>query len=584
MTNSASSTDAFPALTHSGSMHKLPSIVSDGGVPLDSAIAPQSPGSHASSPLTKTQMTMPALASSGSMSQTNLNEGLGASLLPTTNSGSNLAINEIKNAAPNNNRRRASVAVWADPRLMQISQQKLSAVASPQGSLSNLGGSISTLPSRFSNKSDQDTQRTFANVQHGPDSDAVRKVREEKAIYHILKFLDFKSVFSLRRVSKAWFKAARDRRLCQTLDLSPYNKKISNEVLDCIFNFYGMDVIHLILRQCWQVTDKGLALIGDRAKNIQTLDLHSCWDLTQAGISALCKNCNNLKTIDLSNCRKVDDTCIHNILSNHRTLESLSFSYCKPLSNNTMLFISQFCPRLRKLNLQRCTGIGDSGFQHWSRVQFKHLHELNLSDCSFLTDIAVALICQSCTYLTSLNLSFCCSLTEASILQISNSLAWLESLDISFCGAAISDNSLLVLSKALPPPLSPQNILASFAFEQDRITGLLTDKSAGPSAFAASSISSVATTMTTANAPPPGRCVLKRLSVRGCVRITLHGLQEFIDRDSSLEVLNASNCPNVNIKSLQNYIANRNLSISLIENGSLDVNPLPSPHNRRSTC
>ncbi|KAI9361587.1 hypothetical protein DFJ73DRAFT_793196 [Zopfochytrium polystomum] len=117
------------------------------------------------------------------------------------------------------------------------------------------------------------------------------------------------------------------------------------------------------------------------------------------------------------------------------------------------------------------------------------LHELILSDCSFLTDAAITSIALSCPHLTVLSLSFCCALTEAFAAPLSAHCPRIRGLDVSYCGAAVTNASLSTLATGL----------------QD----------------------------------------LERLSLRGCVQITTEGVVASLGPLTALRMVNLSQCRNV---------------------------------------
>jgi Leucine Rich repeat len=77
------------------------------------------------------------------------------------------------------------------------------------------------------------------------------------------------------------------------------------------------------------------------------------------------------------------------------------------------------------------------------------LEELNLNDCSYLTDKTVKVLGQKCPKLTNLHLSFCCSLTEDFASYLVDGCPFITMLDCSYCGNAITDSSLFVISQGL---------------------------------------------------------------------------------------------------------------------------------------
>ncbi|KAL6946960.1 hypothetical protein ACO0QE_001816 [Hanseniaspora vineae] len=131
------------------------------------------------------------------------------------------------------------------------------------------------------------------------------------------------------------------------------------------------------------------------------------------------------------------------------SLHSLTVRHCKGITDLSLKHISQYAfSRIKHLDLTRCTGITDKGFQSWKSagVIFQNLHTLILSECVFLTDEAIFNITAICPFLKVLNISFCFSITDAGLDVICFGLQQLEQLDVSFCGRAVSNASLLSIS------------------------------------------------------------------------------------------------------------------------------------------
>jgi len=126
---------------------------------------------------------------------------------------------------------------------------------------------------------------------------------------------------------------------------------------------------------------------------------------------------------------------------------------------------------------------------------FPKLKELYLSDCTFLTDAAIVALSPNMPRIEVISLSFCCALTDLAIEALLDSCAYLRKLDLSFCGSAVSDASLYQLAQL--------------------------------------------------DAQEPGRYTLEELEIRGCVRVTEHGVREIIKQCPNLRRLNVSSCSGI---------------------------------------
>ncbi|GMG25680.1 unnamed protein product [Ambrosiozyma monospora] len=223
------------------------------------------------------------------------------------------------------------------------------------------------------------------------------------------------------------------------------------------------------------------------------------WNISAMAIMDLSVVGRELDEIDLSNCRKVRDDVIERLIGYKQDssrfgcskLAQLNLSYCKYLTDKTMLhFAINASDRLISLNLTRCTTITDNGFALWSQVKFPLLTKLILRDCTFISDNAIRSLANACPNLEELDLTFCCVLTDNSLAILYLHCKCLRILNMSFCGSAVSDNSLVSVSR-LP--------------------------------------------------------LLEKLIITGCIRVTRQGVDMLLSTSKTIKYLDLSQCPRANI-------------------------------------
>ncbi|PQE20273.1 cyclic nucleotide-binding domain-containing protein [Rutstroemia sp. NJR-2017a BBW] len=242
------------------------------------------------------------------------------------------------------------------------------------------------------------------------------------------------------------------------------------------------------------------------------------WDITANAVLEMANTAKDLEEIDLSNCRKVSDNLLARIVGWVVTepvapavsarqkagtyippvgtvvgcpkLRRLTLSYCKHVTDRSMAHLAVHAhQRLQSIDLTRCTTITDGGFQHWSIYKFARLERLILADCTYLTDNAIVYLTNAAKGLKELDLSFCCALSDTATEVLSLGCPQLQSLKLSFCGSAVSDSSLRSIGLHL--------------------------------------------------------LELKRLSVRGCVRVTGIGVEAVVEGCTKLELFDVSQCKNL---------------------------------------
>ncbi|KAH9894709.1 cyclic nucleotide-binding domain-containing protein [Xylariomycetidae sp. FL2044] len=351
----------------------------------------------------------------------------------------------------------------------------------------------------------------------------------------IFRHLDLAEIIGLRQLSSYWRKMlVTSPKLCRHVDLTPYNRWVTDEVLiNVIAPFLGPRPASVDVSNCFHITDEGFsALWKVCGKNVKVWRMRSVWDVSANQILEMSDNAKGLEEVDWSNCRKVGDNLLARVVgwvvpdhppqitkqvvisgsnARHRgqkpqtqtvalpppgtvigcsKLKRLNLSYCKHITDRSMAHMAAHaCSRLQSLSLTRCTSITDAGFQAWAPYRFTSLTNLCLADCTYLSDNAIVALVNAAKALTHLDLSFCCALSDTATEVVALGLPRLRELKMAFCGSAVSDNSLACVALHLND--------------------------------------------------------LECLSVRGCVRVTAVGVESLLDGCGRLVRLDISQCRNL---------------------------------------
>lgn len=360
----------------------------------------------------------------------------------------------------------------------------------------------------------------------------------------IFQHLELLDLMRLRLVSMHWHNLLTTcPDILHDLDLSKHNRHITDDVLrDIIVPFAGSRPKDIDMSNCFHVTDDGFKILAEACgEGSKMWKMKSVWDVSGPAVLALVDKAKHLEEIDLSNCRKVGDNllarvvgwvvpetpkgvapppppppvlngktrgkksqlAIQSLLNAENTsppapgtiigapnLKRLTLSYCKHVQDRSMAHIAlHAASRLESLDLTRCTSISDNGFASWSNCNFASLRRLILADCTYLSDAAIVGIVGGCRGLQDLDLSFCCALSDTATEVLALGLPALRRLNLAFCGSAVSDNSLRCIGLHL--------------------------------------------------------LELRYLSVRGCVRVTGHGVESVVEGCRNLEELDVSQCRNL---------------------------------------
>ncbi|KAF7506911.1 hypothetical protein GJ744_011152 [Endocarpon pusillum] len=309
-----------------------------------------------------------------------------------------------------------------------------------------------------------------------PSGPRARGSLPDRVLVNIFKHLRLHELFRLRAVSLHWSEIlTKSPELFHYLDLTPYNRKLTDEVLSKhICPFVGERPRVINISNCFHITDEGFNILASLCgANVKTWKMKSVWDVTAPAILDMANKAKGLHEIDLSNCRKVSDTLLARILgwvvpatapSRHTNgrlslntritpqstgqpaagtvfgcpfLKRLTLSYCKHVTDRTMHHIaSHASTRIEQMDLTRCTTITDTGFQYWGNAQFLRLKKLCLADCTYLTDNAIIYLTNAAKGLEELDLSFCCALSDTATEVLALGCPSLTHLNLSFCGSA----------------------------------------------------------------------------------------------------------------------------------------------------
>ncbi|KAK6840716.1 hypothetical protein PG995_015926 [Apiospora arundinis] len=354
----------------------------------------------------------------------------------------------------------------------------------------------------------------------------------EDILVSIFQYMSIPELIRLRIVSTRWRKLlATSPRLCTEVDLTPYNRRVTDHVLvNILAPFFGPRPRSVDVSNCFHVTDEGFSTLWKVCgKNIKVWKMKSVWDVSANQILDMSEHAKGLEEVDWSNCRKVGDNLLARVvgwvvpehsqptkqvvISNSRVkggkpqtqtvilpppgtvvgcpkLKKLNLSYCKHITDRSMAHMAAHAStRIESLSLTRCTSITDAGFQTWTPYRFANLTQLCLADCTYLSDNAIIALANSAKSLTHLDLSFCCALSDTATEVVALGLPRLQELKMAFCGSAVSDQSLACIALHLND--------------------------------------------------------LERLSVRGCVRVTAMGIESVLDGCSQLSWCDVSQCRNL---------------------------------------
>ncbi|KAF8009215.1 hypothetical protein BT93_J0260 [Corymbia citriodora subsp. variegata] len=182
-------------------------------------------------------------------------------------------------------------------------------------------------------------------------------------------------------------------------------------------------------------------------------DLLPHGDLTNAGIQSL-RSCNQLKSLSLSrnrqNCqasfKRVNDMGIFLLSEGCKVLESIQLSGFSKVSDAGFASFLHSCKNLKKFEVRNSQSLSDLAFHDLTEAPCS-LTELGILSCNLITSETVKKLAFS-SNLEVLDLAGCRSVADSSFYSIS-SLKMLNTLDLA--GADITDSGMSTLGRGSAP-------------------------------------------------------------------------------------------------------------------------------------
>jgi hypothetical protein len=179
----------------------------------------------------------------------------------------------------------------------------------------------------------------------------------------------------------------------------------------------------LSLQKCHLVSDRGLVPLFHSTTKLRVLNLNYCKEVSDETVKEVAQHCRMVELLHLAFCTQITDTGLYTFAMtvNAKTFRSMDISYCRQISDDSIEAIARKCVKLQFLNVcgvNRITDIGAKAITHnlWL------LTHLNFEDLYMITDDIFffdhqrdgrkAAEAQMITNLTELNISECSKLTN----------------------------------------------------------------------------------------------------------------------------------------------------------------------------
>jgi hypothetical protein len=210
----------------------------------------------------------------------------------------------------------------------------------------------------------------------------------------------------------------------------------------------------LNLTDCTRLTNRALAGISTRCKELAYLKLNGCSNFTDEAIDVLLKEPRygqargeNITRLHLAYCIQLTNRAIKKICEACERMDVLDLAGLVHLTDDVVHSIAQYCPHLQTLSLARNRRLTDRTL--CILADYLWIEDLDMAHCSKLTDEGVEVLAVELNGLKRLNVSWCYRLTERSMRVLARNCKSLEVLNISEC-AGIPDYAIDEMQKELP--------------------------------------------------------------------------------------------------------------------------------------
>lgn len=342
-------------------------------------------------------------------------------------------------------------------------------------------------------------------------------------LLRLFSFLPNMDLCRASGVCRKWQTLCWDPLLWENIEIVNYQDSDINKILRNLLSKlaistegrFSLTVHSVKLNGCELLADKGLGFIAKYCIDLEELHIANCCCLTSKGLQDVLQNCHNLQFLDASGI-----SCINSICSpkangfalgdygSFLQLRHLDMSDCMAFDDLGLRLVGLSCGLLENLYLRRCGRISDIGVKHIAS-HCPHLRELSLSGCAKVRDYSLREIAKHAASLKYLSVAKC-PVTDNGIKQIGKHCVRLKYLNMRGC-EGVTDVGITHVA---------QNCLKLRSLDAGKCN--MTDNG-----------------LHTIGIHCPQ---LRKLSIKGCDRVSDAGVQSIAAQCCSLQYLNVQEC------------------------------------------
>lgn len=197
--------------------------------------------------------------------------------------------------------------------------------------------------------------------------------------------------------------------------------------------------------------------------SVQSIKVQSCSILTDNSVIAISKYCPKLARADFSGCCQITDEGVKALAQGCPFLEEAHFLGLRQITDESIKEIANNCHAMKVLNLTRCLQLSDESIILLAK-QCPHLREIYLCGCQLLTDVSVTHIAHGCPSLTYLDISGCTNVSNDALTLLAQKCGpSLRSLRLGVF-PNLTDAPILALADYCP------SLVELYLFSNDNVT------------------------------------------------------------------------------------------------------------------
>lgn len=157
----------------------------------------------------------------------------------------------------------------------------------------------------------------------------------------------------------------------------------------------------------------GLLKIGEGCGNLESLDVSVCPHITSVSKIKIVEGCCRLKILNLSRKTYISDVTVINIIECCPLIEVLDLYDCPQISDISVVKIAE-AKHLKDLDISSCGFITDVGIIKMIDGCYGTLEMLSMGNNKYITDCCAEKIAQKYLKLQIWNINFCSNITHIS--------------------------------------------------------------------------------------------------------------------------------------------------------------------------